>query len=58
MPYIYLNIGERSTSQEVTGGEERLRDDDWAFILHFRCVGEATGPQIRPELHGIPWPSD
>ncbi|KAH8646458.1 hypothetical protein BGZ61DRAFT_469995 [Ilyonectria robusta] len=58
MPYISLNTGLQSTSQEVTGGEERLRADDWAFIIHFRCMGEATGPQIRPELHGIPWPSD
>ncbi|KAJ3453948.1 hypothetical protein MRS44_018580 [Fusarium solani] len=56
MPYVCLNTGERFMSRAIDDGE--LQSDEYAFIIRFRCMDGTYGPQIRSEMHGIPWPSD
>ena len=56
MPYVCLNTGGRFMSREID--DEELVSDEYAFIIRFRCMDGTYGPQIRSEIHGIPWPSD
>ncbi|KAJ4130476.1 hypothetical protein NW754_009529 [Fusarium falciforme] len=56
MPYVCLNTGKQSMSEAIDDGE--LQSDEYAFIVRFRCMDDASGPQIRSEIHGLPWPSD
>ncbi|RTE68454.1 hypothetical protein BHE90_017168 [Fusarium euwallaceae] len=56
IPYVCLNTGEQSMSEAIDDGE--LQSDEYAFIIRFRCMDDTSGPQIRSEIHGIPWPSD
>ncbi|SCO54593.1 uncharacterized protein FFNC_15588 [Fusarium fujikuroi] len=60
LPYMCLNTGKllKSIAIPEVLDDETFCPDDYAFIIRFRCMDQATSRRICPELQGVPWPRE